>query len=98
MVVNINAFFAEWSIAECDFLQILLLGILSRWNPLLILRYADTVTGTGVLHFGKYIFPQLQTCTALILSVDCTEVSCSSNIVIFNNFLILNFPFFNFEH
>ena len=96
-MVNINALFAERSIAECDYFQILLLGILSRWNPLFIFRYADTVTGAGVLYFGKYIFPQLQTCTALNLFVDCTDVSCSSNIVIFNNFSFLNFPFLNFE-
>ena len=43
---------------------------------------------------GKYIHPQLQTCTALVLTVDFTEGSYSSNIVIFNNFLVFNFPFF----
>ena len=31
--------------------------------------------------FGEYVIPQLQTCTALVLSAaDCTESSCSSNI------------------
>ena len=43
--------------------------------------------------FDEYIFPQLQTCTALVLSADCTEGSCSSNLVIFNNFLVFNYPF-----
>ena len=57
--------------------------------------------------FGKYIFPQLQTCAASVLSADwvlsiwvlsdCTEGSCSSNIIILNNFLVFNFPFFNFK-
>ena len=47
--------------------------------------------------FGKYIFPQLQTSTALVLSADCTEGPCSSNLVIFNRFLVFNFLFFNFE-
>ena len=28
---------------------------------------------------------------------DCIEGSCSSNIVIFNNYLFFNFPFLNFE-
>ena len=50
----------------------------------------------ATLHgFGKYIFPQRQTCIAL--SAGCTECSCSPNIVIFNNFLVVNFPFFNYE-
>ena len=95
MVVNINALFAEWIITGCDYFQILLLGILSSWNPLLIFRYrccAGHFPG-----FGKYIFPQLQICTALILSVDSTGGSCSSNIVIFSNFLVVNFFSFNFE-
>ena len=43
--------------------------------------------------FGKYIFCQLQTCTALVSSADYTKGSCSSNIVIFNNFLVFNFLF-----
>ena len=95
MVVNINAFFAEWIITGCDYFQILVLGILSSWTPLLIFRYrcwAGHFPG-----FGKYIFPQLQTCTALILSVDSTGGYCSSNIVIFSNFLVVNFFSFNFE-
>ena len=41
---------------------------------------------------GEYLFPQLQSCTA-----DCTEGSCLSTTVIFNSFLVFNFPFFNFE-
>ena len=48
--------------------------------------------------FGKYIFPQLQTCTALVLSANCTEDSCLSDIVIFNNFLVFNFSFFNLSN
>ena len=47
--------------------------------------------------FGEYAFPLLQTCTALVLSADGTEGSCSSNIVIFNNLLAFNFSFFNFK-
>ena len=47
----------------------------------------------AVMVTGKYIFLQLQTCSA-----SCTEDSCSPNIPsIFNNFLVFNFPLFNFE-
>ena len=45
------------------------------FNPLFIFRsdsYKATATFDG---FGKYVFPQLQTC-----SPDCTEESCPSNI------------------
>ena len=42
-------------------------------------------------------FPLLQTCTALVRPVDCTEGSCSSNKVIFVKVLIFNFPFFQFR-
>ena len=90
MVVNINALFAEWSITECDYFQTLLV-----WNPLFIFK--SRCCDGHFPGFGKYIFPQLQTCTALVLSADCTESSCSSNMVIFKNFLVFNFPFFNLE-
>ena len=34
-----------------------------------------------VIFLGKYVIPQLQTCTALVLSAaGSTEESCSSNI------------------
>ena len=34
-----------------------------------------------VIFLGEYIIPQLQTCTALVLSAsDSTDESCSSNI------------------
>ena len=83
---------------ECDYFQILLLGILSSMEPTIcfqiLYRCCDDDNFPG---FGKYIFPQLQTCTALVLSADRTEGSCSSNIVIFNNFLVFNFLFSNFE-
>ena len=72
------------------------LGFFLAGTPLFIFRYRYC---DG--HFpglGKYIFRQLQTCTALfLLSSDCTEDSCSSNKVVINNFLVFNFPFFNFE-
>ena len=85
VVVNKNALFAEWSITERDCFQILLLGILS-WNPLYIFRYR--CCDGHFPGFGKYIFPELQTCTALVLSAEFTEGSCSSNRLIFNNFLL----------
>ena len=96
-VININALFAEWSITEHDYFQILFLGILSSME-LFVFRYRYRCCDSHFpFHVGKYIFPQLQTCTALVLYFDCTEGSCSYNIVILNNLLIFNFPFFNFE-
>ena len=49
--------------------------------------------------FGECVIPQLQTCTALVLSAaDCTESSCSSKIGCnFDKFLVFKFPFFNFK-
>ena len=82
--------------AWCDYFQILLLGILPSMEPTFIFRYR--CSDGHFLGFGKQIFPQRQACTALVLSVDCTECSCSPNIVIFNDFIIVfNFFFFNFE-
>ena len=94
----------------CHYFQILLLGILWRvvttfrycclgfflaWNAVFIFRYR--YCNGHFPGFGKYIFSQRQTSTALILSADCTEWSCSPNIVIFNNFLAFSFSFFNFK-
>ena len=60
-----------------DYFQILLLGILSGIEPTI---YFQMLSVTATFHFfGKYIFPQLRTCSA-----DCTEGSCSSNLT--NNF------------
>ena len=96
IIVNINALFAEWSITERDHFKILLLEILSSHRTRNL--FSDINAGGSHLPgFGKYIFRQFNTCTALILHSDCTEGSSSSNIVIFNNFLVFNFHFFNFE-
>ena len=46
---------------------------------------------------NTYFVSFIQTCTALFLSADYTEFSCSSNIVIFDNFLVFNFPIFQFR-
>ena len=80
-----------WQLSDCC------LGFFLAWNPLFASWYR--CCDGHFSGFGKYIFPQLQTSTALALSADCTEGSCSSNyiIVIFNNFLVFNFPFFDFE-
>ena len=98
MVVNINALFAEWRITERGYFQVLLLWILSGMEPTIYFQIAISRCRDGHFPcFGKYIFPPLQTRIALVLSANCTEGSCSSNIVIFNNFLVFNFLFFNFE-
>ena len=69
-------------------------GFSLAWHPLCIFKYR--CCDGQFPGFSEYIFPQLQTCTALVLSADCTECYCSSNIVIFEVFLIFNFPFFQF--
>ena len=64
------------------------LGFFLAWNPLFIFRYR--CCDGHFPCFGKYIFPQLQTCFA-----DCTEGSCSSNIP--SNFQqLFSFSFFFF--
>ena len=95
MVVNINALFAEWSITNVTTIRYCCLEFFLAWNALFIYRYR--CFDDHFSDFGKYRFPQLQTCFALVLSADCTESSCSSSIVIFHNFLVFNFPFFNFK-
>ena len=103
MVININVLFAEWSITERDYFQILLLGILSSMGiTIFIFGYGCCATTTTLqVLVNTYIFPQLQTFTVndlpAYLSADCTVGACSSNIVIFDNCLAFNFPFFNFD-
>ena len=95
MVVNINALLVEWRITERDYFQILLFRILSGIEPTILFIFRGRCCDDHFPCFGKYIFPQLQTC-----SVDCTVDSCSSNIaypVVFNNFLVFNFPLSNFQ-
>ena len=87
--------------------QILSLGILSTMEHTAFFSDIYRCCDRCFPGFGKYIFPQLQTCAASVLSADwvlsiwvlsdCTEGSCSSNIIILNNFLVFNFPFFNFK-
>ena len=94
MVGSISALFAEWSITERNVttFRYCCLGFFLAWNPLFCFRYR-------CCHFpgcGKYIFSQLQTCTALVLFGGYTECSSSPNLVIFNNFLVFNFAFFSF--
>ena len=81
MVVNIiNALSAKWSITEHDYFRLCCLGFFLAWSSLFIFRYKcccnDHFPG-----FSKYIFPQLQTRTALSLSAVCTDDSCASNIL-----------------
>ena len=75
MVVNINALFGEWRITEHDYFQILLLGILSGIGTHLLFIFRYRCCDDHFPWFCKYIFPQLQTCSA-----DCAEGFFSSNI------------------
>ena len=94
MVVNIDVLFAEQNIIERDYFKILLLRIVSTLEPTIHFQISRCYDG-HFPDFGKYISPQLQICTTLVLSADCTESSTSYNIVIFNKFLVFYFPFFN---
>ena len=99
MVVNISALFPEWSITERDLttFSYCCLGFFLAWNPPFIFRYRYSECDGHFPGFGKYVLLQRQTCTASVLFADCTECSCSPNIVIFNDFIVFNFPFLNFE-
>ena len=60
----------------------------SFWHRTHYLGFSDIDAVTATQHFpcfGKYIFPQLQTCSA-----ECTENSCSSNNFLTFLFLISN--------
>ena len=53
----------------------------------------DAVMATFKVLVIKYVFSQYRTYTALVVSADCIECSCSHNIVIFNEFLtVISFP------
>ena len=69
--------------AWCDYCQILLLEILSSMEPTnyLFSNTAKDVMATFRVLVNKYIFPQRQSCTALVLSANCTECCCSPNLV-----------------
>ena len=83
-------------------------GFSLAWHPLFIFRcrccmrwpkfpgFWRVVCYTGGF-WWIYIFPQLPTCTVLVLSVSWTEGSCSSNIVVFKDVLTFNFRFFQFR-
>ena len=66
-----------------DYFQLVLLGILSSMEPTFYFQ----------IQMKMLWWPH----PLSVLSVDCTECSCSPNTVIFNDFLVFNFPFFNFE-
>ena len=90
-IVNINALFAEGRITERDYFQILLLGILSGMEPnRYLFSDIDAVmppfhakVNTYFLNFGLALLILLRALVHLIY------------LVIFNNFLVFNFPFFN---
>ena len=86
-------FFAEWRITKCDFFQILLLGIFFWYgNHYLFSEDTDavmttfhTLVNTYFLNFRLALLIALRALVHLIY------------IVIFNNFLVSSFSFFNFE-
>ena len=89
MVVNINALLAEWRITEADCFQILLLGILA-WIPLF--SDIDAVAATFYVLANTY-FLTFRIALLIVLRVLVHLIY----LVIFNNFLVFNFLFFNIE-
>ena len=90
MVVNINAIFAQWRIAERDYFQILLLGILSDMEPTsyLFSDIIDAATTTFNVLVNTYFLD-----SRLALLVVLRALVHVIYLVIFNNFLVFNFPF-----
>ena len=67
------------------------------WNSHYFLVFIFRYCNGQFPSFGEYVISQLHPCTALA-AADCTENSCSSNIsLIFDKFLVFNFPFFQFR-
>ena len=58
------------------------IGLFLAWNPQGIYFQIYRCCDSHFPGFGKYIFAQLQAHSSLILSFDCTEGFCSSNIII----------------
>ena len=83
--VNTNVHFLNEASLNVTTFRYRSLGFFLAWNRLFIFRNNNWCCDSHFPRFGKYIFPQLQTCTALVLSGDCTGGSCSSNMVILNN-------------
>ena len=84
-----NALFAEWRV----------ISDIVAWNSFWHGQMEPTIyfqiymLWRPLQCFSKYIFPQLQACSA-----GCSEGSCSSYIPRnFINFLVFNLPFFSFE-
>ena len=95
MVININELFAEEGSLNVtnDSFQILLLGILSGIEPsIFIFRYIDAVTATFHVLVNTYFLN-----FRLALLIVLRALAHLIYLVIFNNFLVFNFPFFNFE-
>ena len=87
MVANIDVLFTER-----DYFQILLLGILSlAWNSLFI-SDIDAVIATFHVLVNTY-FLNFRLALLIVLRALVHLIY----LVIFNNFLVFNFPFFNFE-
>ena len=93
IVANINALFAKWRITEWDYFQITLLGILSGMDPTIYFQIAiDAVTTTFHVLVNTY-FLNFRLALLIVLKILVHLIY----LVIFNNFLVFNFPFFNFE-
>ena len=91
---NLYALFAEWRITERDYFQILLLGILSGMEPTIyfqiyaVILQLDAVTATFHVLVKTY-FLNFRLAVLIVLRALVHVIY----LVIFNNFLVFNFPF-----
>ena len=92
MVVNINVLFAESRITECDYFQIFVSWD-SFWHGSHYL-FSDIDAAATTFHIlVNTYFLKFRLALLIVLRTLVHLVY----LVIFNNFLVFNFPFFNFE-
>ena len=95
MVENINVLFAEWRIIEHDYFPILLLWIysFSFWHGThYLFSDIDAVTNTFHVLVNTYFLN-----FRLALMIVLRALVHLTYQLIFNSFLVFNFPFLNFE-
>ena len=90
VVININVLFAEWRITERDYFQILLLGLVSGMEPTIFINFQIYVDAAVTTTFHVLVNTQLPLPQLIVLKA---LVHLIIYLVIFNNFLVFNFPF-----
>ena len=90
VVININVLFAEWRITERDYFQILLLGLVSGMEPTIFINFQIYIDAAVTTTFHVLVNTQLPLPQLIVLKA---LVHLIIHLVIFNNFLVFNFPF-----